>query len=82
MVAWANAAAIRLTQETGLAHFWSRSRQALWKKGVTSGNTLEVVEIRVDCDADTLLYRVIPAGPACHTGTTSCFYRTLADADV
>nr|WP_290668890.1 phosphoribosyl-AMP cyclohydrolase [Ardenticatena sp.] len=79
MVAWANRAAIERTQATGLAHFWSRSRRELWQKGATSGNLLHVVEIRVDCDADTLLYRVRPAGPACHTGERSCFFRTLAD---
>jgi phosphoribosyl-AMP cyclohydrolase len=77
MVAWMNAEALRLTRETGQAHFWSRSRQALWRKGATSGHTLAVVEVWVDCDGDTLLLRVIPAGPACHTGATSCFYRRM-----
>ncbi len=77
MVAWMNAAALRLTQESGEAHFWSRSRQELWHKGATSGNTLKVQETRVDCDADTLLLKVHPAGPACHTGAHSCFFRTL-----
>jgi len=77
MVAWMNPQALRLTQETGEAHFWSRSRQELWRKGATSGNVLHVQEIRVDCDADTLLLRVAPAGPACHTGARSCFFRTL-----
>lgn len=77
MVAWMNAEALRLTRETGEAHFWSRSRQELWRKGATSGNTLRVVGLRVDCDADTLLLQVIPAGPACHTGETSCFFREL-----
>ncbi len=76
MVAWMNADALRLTRETGIVHFWSRSRGALWKKGETSGNTLELVELRVDCDGDTLLARVRPAGPACHTGTTTCFFET------
>jgi phosphoribosyl-AMP cyclohydrolase len=71
--------ALRLTQETGEAHFWSRSREALWHKGSTSGNVMRVREIRVDCDADTLLLLVDPAGPACHTGATSCFFRTLKD---
>ncbi len=79
MVAWMNAEALRLTLETGLAHFWSRSRKELWRKGATSGNYLHVREIRVDCDADTLLLRVHPDGPACHTGARSCFYRSLAD---
>ncbi|HEY1548015.1 MAG TPA: bifunctional phosphoribosyl-AMP cyclohydrolase/phosphoribosyl-ATP diphosphatase HisIE [Kofleriaceae bacterium] len=77
MVAWMNAVAIKLTRETGVMHFWSRSRNALWKKGETSGNTLALVELRVDCDADTLLAIVRPAGPACHTGERSCFYREL-----
>ncbi|HEY3807319.1 MAG TPA: bifunctional phosphoribosyl-AMP cyclohydrolase/phosphoribosyl-ATP diphosphatase HisIE [Kofleriaceae bacterium] len=77
MVAWMNADALRLTRETGIVHFWSRSRKMLWKKGETSGNTLELVELRVDCDADTLLAIVRPRGPACHTGERSCFYRTL-----
>ena len=77
MVAWMNAEALRLTQESGQAHFWSRSRQELWHKGATSGNFMNVCEIRVDCDADTLLLRVDPAGPACHTGARSCFYRRL-----
>lgn len=77
MVAWMNAEALRLTQETGQAHFWSRSRKELWRKGATSGNVLHVLEIRADCDADTLLLRVAPAGPACHTGTRSCFFRLL-----
>jgi phosphoribosyl-AMP cyclohydrolase len=77
MVAWMNPEALRLTQQTGEAHFWSRSRGELWRKGATSGNVLRVQEILVDCDADTLLLRVSPAGPACHTGARSCFYRTL-----
>lgn len=80
MVAHMNAEAIRLTQETGQAHFWSRSRQAMWRKGETSGNGLTLVEMRVDCDQDALLLRVTPAGPACHTGRRSCFYRRV-DAD-
>lgn len=74
MVAWMNAEALRLTRETGIVHFWSRSRQALWKKGETSGNTLKLVELRIDCDADTILVRAIPAGPTCHTGATTCFF--------
>jgi phosphoribosyl-AMP cyclohydrolase len=77
MVAWMNAEALRLTHATGEAHFWSRSRGELWHKGATSGNVLRVAEIRVDCDADTLLLRVHPAGPACHTGARSCFFRSL-----
>ncbi|MCA9950591.1 MAG: phosphoribosyl-AMP cyclohydrolase [Anaerolineales bacterium] len=77
MVAWMNDQSLQLTQSTGETHFWSRSRQALWHKGATSGNVQRVREIRYDCDADTLLIFVDPAGPACHTGATSCFYRTL-----
>ncbi len=73
MVAWANAEALGRTAETGLAHFWSRSRKALWRKGETSGNGLRVIEARVDCDRDTLLLVVEPEGPACHTGSRSCF---------
>lgn len=79
MVAWMNAEALKLTLDTGEAHFWSRSRQALWHKGATSGNVQRVCEIWVDCDADTLLLKVIPSGPACHTGAQSCFFRTLTD---
>ena len=74
MLAWMNAEALRLTRETGVVHFWSRSRQALWKKGETSGNTLALVELRIDCDLDAVLVRAKPAGPTCHTGTTSCFF--------
>ncbi len=73
MLAYADSQAVGLTLSTGLAHFWSRSRQELWKKGATSGNTLEVREVLIDCDRDTLLLRVKPAGPACHRGTRSCF---------
>jgi phosphoribosyl-ATP pyrophosphohydrolase/phosphoribosyl-AMP cyclohydrolase len=73
MLAYANAEALRLTRETGEAWFWSRSRGELWHKGATSGNTLAVEEIRDDCDGDALLFRVRPAGPACHTGAESCF---------
>ena len=77
MLGWMNAQAFRLTKETGQVHFWSRSRQELWRKGATSGNTLTVVELRIDCDEDALLVRAYPAGPTCHTGQTSCFYRTI-----
>ena len=73
MVAWANSEALSKTAETGLAHFWSRSRKALWRKGETSGNGLRVVEARSDCDSDTLLLVVDPEGPACHTGSRTCF---------
>jgi phosphoribosyl-AMP cyclohydrolase len=79
MLAYMNAEALRLTQEIGEAHFWSRSRNELWHKGATSGNVQRVREIRIDCDADTILLKVDPAGPACHTGETSCFYRLLTE---
>ncbi|HKX22778.1 MAG TPA: phosphoribosyl-AMP cyclohydrolase [Rhizorhapis sp.] len=77
MVAHMNAEALALTRDTGIAHFWSRSRQSLWKKGETSGNFLHVVEMRVDCDQDALWVKAEPVGPACHTGRTSCFYRRV-----
>lgn len=77
MVAHMNPEALAATQATGEAHFWSRSRQRLWKKGETSGNVLRVVEMRVDCDQDALWIVAEPAGPACHTGAASCFYRRV-----
>ncbi len=77
MVAHMNADAIAATQSTGEATFWSRSRARLWKKGETSGNVLRVVEMRVDCDQDAVWLIVDAAGPACHTGATSCFYRRV-----
>jgi phosphoribosyl-AMP cyclohydrolase len=77
MVAWMNAEALQLTRSTGEAHFWSRSRQQLWHKGAASGNVMHVRQVMVDCDGDTLLVRVDPAGPACHTGERTCFYREL-----
>ena len=77
MVAWMNATALALTLASGETHFWSRSRQALWHKGSTSGNVQRVEAILVDCDADTLLVLVTPAGPACHTGARTRFYRPL-----
>lgn len=77
MLAYANGEAVQRTRETGDAHYYSRSRGELWRKGATSGNTQRVVEVRLDCDGDTLLYRVEPAGPACHTGERSCFFTTL-----
>jgi len=80
MLAWMNREALDRTIETGFAHFWSRSRDALWRKGETSGNTLHVEEIRLDCDADVLLLRVIADGPACHTGERSCFFRVLSSS--
>ncbi len=79
MFAWMNAEALRLTIDTGTAHFWSRSRNRLWKKGEESGNVLKVVEMRVDCDQDAVWLRVTVggAGAACHTGARSCFYRRV-----
>ena len=82
MVAWMNAESLQKTIESGETWFWSRSRQELWHKGRTSGNTQKVVEIRYDCDDDTLLVLVEPAGPACHTGAQTCFFRTLNSATV
>jgi phosphoribosyl-ATP pyrophosphohydrolase/phosphoribosyl-AMP cyclohydrolase len=73
MLAYANAEALARTAETGLAHFWSRSRRALWRKGETSGNALRVREVRTDCDRDAVLMVVDPEGPACHTGARTCF---------
>jgi len=77
MLAWMDAEAERRTRETGEAWFWSRSRQEYWRKGATSGNTMAVEELRDDCDGDALLLRVRPAGPACHTGSVSCFAPAL-----
>jgi phosphoribosyl-ATP pyrophosphohydrolase/phosphoribosyl-AMP cyclohydrolase len=73
MLAWMDDEALRLTRESGEAHFFSRSRDRIWHKGETSGNTLAVEELREDCDGDAILLRVVPAGPACHTGSVSCF---------
>jgi phosphoribosyl-ATP pyrophosphohydrolase/phosphoribosyl-AMP cyclohydrolase len=73
MLAWMDEEALRLTRETGEAHFFSRSRERLWRKGETSGNTLAVEDLRDDCDGDAILLRVRPAGPTCHTGAVSCF---------
>jgi phosphoribosyl-ATP pyrophosphohydrolase/phosphoribosyl-AMP cyclohydrolase len=73
MLAWMDDEALRLTRETGEAHFWSRSRRQLWRKGETSGNTLAVEELHDDCDGDAVLLRVRPNGPTCHTGAISCF---------
>ncbi len=83
MLAYMNEEALRLTRETGEAHFWSRSRQSLWRKGATSGETQRVVDIRTDCDQDTILLSVALQGKgvACHTGRRSCFYRRLAQGD-
>ncbi|WP_230480832.1 phosphoribosyl-AMP cyclohydrolase [Sphingomonas sp. Leaf21] len=77
MVAHMNAEAVAATRDTGEAHFWSRSRGRLWKKGESSGNVLSVIEIRIDCDQDALWLICEPAGPTCHTGRRSCFYRRI-----
>jgi phosphoribosyl-ATP pyrophosphohydrolase/phosphoribosyl-AMP cyclohydrolase len=77
-LAYVNRESLRRCQEEGQTWFWSRSRQALWHKGATSGNYQTIREIRVDCDHDALLILVEPSGPACHTGNTSCFYRPLS----
>ncbi len=77
MVAHMNAQALAATLATGEAHFWSRSRGELWHKGATSGHVQRVVEMRIDCDQDALWLKVEPAGPACHTGERSCFYRAV-----
>ena len=84
MLAWMNAEALRLTVETRIAHYFSRSRQALWKKGETSGQLQQVVEIRVDCDQDAVWLRVLPQGDggACHVGFRSCFYRAVTQEGV
>jgi phosphoribosyl-ATP pyrophosphohydrolase/phosphoribosyl-AMP cyclohydrolase len=83
MLGWMNDEAERLTRETGEVWFWSRSRERLWRKGETSGNTLAVEELRDDCDGDALLVRAAPAGPTCHTGSASCFapalWRTITE---
>ena len=81
MLAWMSHESLTLTQQTGEVHFWSRSRGVLWHKGATSGNVQIVREMRVDCDADTLLLLVDPAGPACHTGESSCFFRSLSEPE-
>ncbi|HEU4560897.1 MAG TPA: phosphoribosyl-AMP cyclohydrolase, partial [Longimicrobium sp.] len=77
MLAWANAEALRLTLETGRAHYWSRSRGELWKKGETSGHAQAVADVRLDCDGDAVLYRVTQTDPACHTGERTCFHRVV-----
>lgn len=77
MMAWMNEESLRQSLQIGETVFWSRSRQEIWHKGATSGNVQKIVELRYDCDVDTLLALVEPAGPACHTGERSCFYRTV-----
>ncbi len=82
VLAWMNEQALERTLTSGLVHFYSRSRQALWQKGETSGNTLRLTELRLDCDGDTILVGAEPAGPTCHTGATSCFFRRNVDGDL
>jgi phosphoribosyl-ATP pyrophosphohydrolase/phosphoribosyl-AMP cyclohydrolase len=82
MLAYANREAVQKTLSSGEAHYYSRSRGELWRKGATSGNTQKVIEVRLDCDGDALLYRVEPRGPACHTGEESCFFTMLAGGRV
>ena len=77
MLAYMNQDALDLTLSTGETHFWSRSRQEMWHKGATSGNVQRVVDLRLDCDGDAILVRVVPAGPACHTGAESCFFNLV-----
>ncbi|HEY7926609.1 MAG TPA: phosphoribosyl-AMP cyclohydrolase [Candidatus Dormibacteraeota bacterium] len=79
MLAYMNDAAWQRTLQTHQAWFWSRSRRELWEKGATSGNRMHVVEVRLDCDDDSVLLRVDPSGPACHTGEASCFFTTVED---
>jgi phosphoribosyl-AMP cyclohydrolase len=79
MVAMMNAEAVELTRTTKQAHFWSRSRKKLWLKGETSGNILDVIEIKIDCDRDAMLLLVKPRGPVCHTGNGNCFFLDLED---
>ena len=81
MLGYMSEESLEKTKETGQAWFWSRSRQELWHKGATSGNFINVKEILIDCDLDTLLVKAEPVGPVCHTGNRSCFYRTLEEAE-
>jgi phosphoribosyl-ATP pyrophosphohydrolase/phosphoribosyl-AMP cyclohydrolase len=80
MLAWANAEALRATVSKARATFWSRSRSELWEKGATSGNSMKVHDVRIDCDGDAILYVVDALGPSCHTNATSCFFRTVTPA--
>lgn len=81
MLAYMNKESLKLTLETGYTWFWSRSRKELWNKGATSGNLQKVIDIHADCDDDTLLVRVKPAGPACHTGSYTCFFKEIYKND-
>lgn len=80
MLAWVDEEAVRRTLDTKTTWFWSRSRREYWNKGATSGNTQKVSDVLYDCDADAILMLVEPAGPACHTGETSCFYRSMTES--
>jgi phosphoribosyl-AMP cyclohydrolase len=80
MLAWMSRESLAETLRTGQVHYWSRSRRKLWRKGETSGHTQALIELRLDCDGDTLLLRVDQKGPACHTGKRACFFRTVSDA--
>jgi phosphoribosyl-AMP cyclohydrolase len=81
MMAWMNAASIQKTLDSGIVTYWSRSRQAFWAKGETSGHVQRLIELRIDCDRDCLLLRVDQTGPACHTNRRSCFYTALRAGD-
>jgi phosphoribosyl-AMP cyclohydrolase len=81
MLAYMNSESFELTKSSGVCHFWSRSRQEIWKKGETSGNLLVVVSMELDCDSDSILIQAKPAGPSCHTGTESCFDSHLLEID-
>lgn len=82
MMAWMSEEAVRETLATGRVTYWSRSRQALWRKGESSGNVQELVDFRIDCDGDTILCLVRQVGPACHTGERTCFFRTIGESDL
>jgi len=82
MLGWMNGQALELTRNSGQVHFWSRSRSELWRKGSTSGNSFTLVEMTVDCDGDALLLQVDPAGPACHTGHDTCFFRKIGNNEI
>ena len=82
MLAWVDAEAVRRTLESKTTWFWSRSRREYWNKGATSGNVQDLVDLRYDCDADAILMLVDAQGPACHTGETSCFYRSMTETDI
>ena len=82
MLGFMNQEALDHTQKTGLVHFWSRRRQRLWKKGEVSGNYLHVKQLFLDCDGDTILIKVQPSGPTCHTGSKSCFFSGIVDSEI